>query len=152
MNIPLTSFTLTDGTPLGRYADSSPGFDGGALRWANVRNPPAIVTMVGVILDDGQRSDVRTGIHLGALRIGSSDSPTFDVTLTPMVAGRTSPGDPVKLTSAPLSSAGFQRIEASGLVPTDAATVCFELSICPTASTLDSDDVALLGVEWDRRH
>jgi hypothetical protein len=150
MNIPLTSFTLFDGTPLGKYTDRAPGFDGGALRWDNARAQPAIVTMVSAILNNAQFGDVLTRIQLAAIRIGGSDSPSFDVTLRPMVMGHICPGDPVELTSPTITSAGFQVIEASRVLPTDKGTVCYELSIQPTPCTLINDDVALLAVEWDR--
>jgi hypothetical protein len=149
MNIPLTSFTLFDGTPLGKYTDRAPGFDGGALRWDNARAQPAIVTMVSAILNNAQFGDVLTRIQLAAIRIGGSDSPSFDVTLRTMVTGHVCPGDPIEFTSRLLTAAGFQVIEMSSLLPTDKGTVCYELSIQPTPGTLINDDVALLAIELD---
>jgi len=150
MNIPLTSFTLCDGTPLGKYTDHAPGFDGVAIRWDNARAQPAIVTLVGAISNSAQAGNVPARLRLVAIRIGSNDSPCFKITLRPMVVGQTRPGERVDLATTAITAAGFQLIEASAVVPTDNGTVCYELSIHPTPGTLKTDDVALLGVEWDR--
>jgi hypothetical protein len=149
MNIPLTSFTLADGTPLGKFPDSSPGLTiGGAVRWDNDSDPPRIVCMVSALGNVDRHGSAPMKLRLGVLKIGAYDSPTFDITLAPMVCGQYRPGTRVDLTSTAVSGNTFQVVEATERLAVDAGTICYALCVKPTPGTLHNDEVEIVAVEW----
>jgi hypothetical protein len=149
MNIPLTSFTLADGTPLGKFPDSSPGLTiGGAIRWDNDSDPPRIVCMVSALGNVDRQGSAPIKLRLGVLKIGVHDSPTFDVSLAPMVSGQSRPGKRVDLTSGAVRGNDFQMVEAGEHLRLEAGTISYALCVKPTPGTLHNDEVEIVAVEW----
>jgi hypothetical protein len=148
MNIPLASFTLADGTPLGKFPHSSPGFTvGGAVRWTNESEPPRLVCLVSTLANLGHQGTLPIRLKMGVLKIGAVDRPTFEISWAPMVSGRGRPGKRIDISSTEVESNNFQVVEATDHFAIEPGTICYALCIRPTPGALSNDELELLAVE-----
>jgi hypothetical protein len=148
MNIPLTSFTLADGAPLGKFPECSPGFTVcGALRWDNDRDPPRVVCLVSTLANLGHQGALPVKLKMGVLKIGALDEPTFEISWAPMVSGRSRPGKRVDLSSNVVTGNEFEVVEATDSFAIEPGTICYALCIRPSPGMLCNDELELLAVE-----
>jgi hypothetical protein len=148
MNIPLASFTLADGTPLGKFPQSSPGFTVcGAVRWAKEREPPRIVSLVSTLANLGRQGTLPIRLKMGVLKVGAIDKPTLEISWAPMVEGQGRPGKRIDVSSTAVDGNNFQVVEATDKFAIEPGTICYALCIRPTPGALRNDELELLAVE-----
>ncbi len=148
MNMPLASFALADGTPIGKFPACSPGFTVcGALRWANASEQPRAVCLVSTLANLGRQGTLPVKLKLGVLKIGNFDNPTFEISWAPMVSGRSRPGKRIDMLTTAVDDNNFQVVEATDDFAIEPGTICYALCIRPTPGTLRNDELELLAVE-----